>query len=92
VASEKDDVPVAAMAKRKGGALYVFGVGMRDRKTTATFTLEGRADGDIVEVLDENRTMAAKEGVFRDEFQPLDVHLYRVRAPAGTPGNQGGRQ
>lgn len=83
VASETKDVPVAVMAKQKDGALYVFAVGMRDGSTTAEFALSGRSGADTVEVLDENRTLAANGGVFKDRFAPWDAHRYRIRA---TPG------
>ena len=42
VVSSRPDVPVAAMARRHGGATYVFAVGMRDAPTEATFTLAAR--------------------------------------------------
>jgi hypothetical protein len=31
-----------------------------------------------VEVLGENRTIVSKKGVFRDDFEQWDVHLYRI--------------
>ena len=84
VASENTELPIAVMAKQKDGALYLFAVGMRDGRTTATFTLAGSAGADTVEVLDENRTLAAKDGVFQDRFAPWDAHLYRLKAASAT--------
>ena len=78
VVCEPKEIPVAAMSKQKDGALYLFAVGMRDGKTTATFRLKSPSGGEPVEVLDENRTLAAKDGVFTDQFAPWDAHLYRI--------------
>jgi hypothetical protein len=76
VKSSSEDVPVAAMVRRHGGAVYVFAVGMRNGKTTASITLpvmKGKA-----EVLHEKRTLQVMDGVFRDTFEPWDVHLYKI--------------
>ena len=83
VGSENPGVPIAVMAKRTSNALYLFAVGMRDGKTTATFTLRGLAGAPKVEVLDENRTLDTENGVFRDDFQPWDAHLYRIATAPG---------
>jgi hypothetical protein len=80
VASENEDVPVAAMAKQADNALYLFAVGMGDGKTTAKFTLKNFTSGQAVEVLDENRTLTAKNGVFADNFGSWAVHLYRIES------------
>jgi hypothetical protein len=32
------------------------------------------------EVIDEGRTLDVSDGVFRDTFQPWDVHLYKIKA------------
>jgi hypothetical protein len=63
-------------------AWYVFAVGMGEGKTTAKFSLKNFAGGQPVEVLDENRTLAARDGGFTDTFEPWAVHLYCIkRAP-----------
>jgi hypothetical protein len=36
-----------------------------------------------VEVLEENRTLNTQNGVFRDDFQPWDAHVYRIAAAPG---------
>jgi hypothetical protein len=79
VASSAAAVPVEAVAKRRDGSTYVFAVGMRDGTTTATFTVAGLTGTAKAEVLGEDRTVDVRDGVFRDEFAPWDVHLYRVR-------------
>ena len=83
VGSQNKDVPVDVMVKRTGDALYLFAVGMRDGKTTAAFTLRGLTGEAKVEVVDENRTLNAQDGVFRDDFQPWGAHIYRIAAAGG---------
>ena len=80
VRSENSDVPIAVMVKQHAGATYVFAVGMRDGATTATFTIGGIKEEKRIEVLGENRTRIAKDGVFTDRFGPWDVHLCRILA------------
>ncbi len=78
VSSENEDVPVAVMAKRHGGAVYLFAVGMRNGETAVTFSMRGLTGEKKVEVLGENREILLKNGVFKDKFEPWDVHLYRI--------------
>ncbi len=79
VASANTEVPVALMAKRHQGALYVFAVAMREGETTATFTIPGLAAGKTIEVEGENRTLKSTQGHFEDTFKPWDAHVYRVK-------------
>ena len=78
VSSSNEDVPVAIMAKKHDGAKYLFTVAMRGDKTTATFNLQ-HASINTVEVIGENRTINVKDGVFKDNFEAWDVHLYRTK-------------
>ena len=80
VRSDNSEVPIAMMVKRHKGATYLFAVGMREGVTMATFTLEGINAEKVVNVLGEDRMIAAKDGAFSDRFGPWDVHLYRVSA------------
>src|SRR5262249_24380324 len=73
VASSSKEVPVEAALRRLGGATYVFAVGMRAGKTTATFHLEGMTGTATARVLGEDRTLALKDGAFADAFGPWDV-------------------
>jgi hypothetical protein len=79
VSSSNEAVPVAIMAKKHDGATYLFAVGMRDDKTTATFTLQHAESVNTVEVIGENRTINVKDGVFKDDFNAWDVHLYKTK-------------
>jgi len=78
VASTNADAPVAVMVKRAGTATYLFAVMMRDRSTRASFTVPGLTGTRRIDVLDEDRTLRAVEGVFADTFLPWDVHLYHI--------------
>jgi hypothetical protein len=78
VSSENESVPVAVMAKRHGGAFYLFAVGMRNGETVAKFTVNGLTGEKKVEVLGENREILSKNGIFRDKFEAWDVHLFRI--------------
>jgi len=79
ISSSNNAVPVAIMAKKHDGAMYLFAAGMRGDKTTATFTLQHAEGVKTVEVIGENRTIALKDGVFKDDFKAWDVHLYRTK-------------
>jgi len=78
VTSSSADVPVATMVKKRDGVLHLFAVGMRDGRTQGRFALQGLSGRKTVEVLGENRTLESNDGVFTDDFQPWDVHLYRM--------------
>lgn len=84
VSSHNGAVPIATMVKRPDGAIYLFAVAMRDGSTTATFNVYGLTGSRTVEVLHENRTIVAKDGVFRDTFEAWDAHLYRIEGQNTT--------
>jgi hypothetical protein len=79
VESSAKDVPVEAILKRHGGATYVFSVGMRGAVTKGTFQIANLPGDATARVLGEERTIAVKNGVFSDVFEPWDVHLYEIR-------------
>jgi hypothetical protein len=78
ISSENEDVPVAVMAKSHQNVTYLFAVGMRNGRTNTTFTVHGLTEEKDVEVLGESRTIISENGVFKDGFEPWDVHLYRI--------------
>ncbi len=80
VSSSNEAVPVDMMAKKHDGGMYLFAAGMRGNKTTATFTLQHDESVNTVEVIGENRTINVNDGVFKDDFEAWDVHLYRTMA------------
>jgi len=83
VTSNDADIPVAVMLKQHGGVTYLFAVAMREGRTRARFTVRGLTGGRVVQVLGEGRRLSAGEGIFEDEFQPWDVHLYRITPATG---------
>lgn len=78
VESSRPDVPVAVMMKRAGAVTYLFAVAMRGAETEARFSLPGLTGTTEVRVLDEDRTLAARDGRFHDAFRAWDVHLYAI--------------
>lgn len=80
VRSSAEDTPIAWMCKRRGDAVYLFAVNLRDRPTRGTFLVrEPAADlgaSATATVLDEARVVTARHGEFSDDFKPYDVHLY----------------
>lgn len=75
--------PVEIMVKNHSGSIYVFAVAMRGDATSGTFAISGLTGTTSVEVLDENRTLTAVDGVFQDDFNGYGVHLYKVNTTAG---------
>ncbi len=82
VQSENSSVPVAIMVKRHADSTYLFAAGMRDGPTTAIFKLADAKSDKTVEVIGEHRTIAIQNGAFSDNFDPWDVHLYRLPVSA----------
>lgn len=78
--SSNEAVPVDFMVKNADGWLYVFAAAMRDGTTRATFKAFNIPDAATVEVIGEERTIDAKNGVFEDDFGSYGVHLYRVKS------------
>ena len=78
VESTRADVPIATMMKRDGAQIYVFAVAMRGQPTRARFIVSGVTGRQRVNVLDENRSLELADGAFTDDFEPWDVHLYRI--------------
>jgi hypothetical protein len=80
VESGAAEVPVVALAKRHGGATYLFAVAMREGETKAIFTLPGLPAQAKAEALGEDRALDVRAGRFEDAFKPYGVHLYRIGA------------
>jgi hypothetical protein len=79
VQSSALEVPIDAIAKRHGGATYVFAVAMREAPAKGTFQVRDLPAQAKAEVIGENRTVSVKNGRFEDDFGPYDVHLYKIR-------------
>jgi hypothetical protein len=78
VETDPPSVPVAVMVKRHDATRYLFTVAMQGKTVEATFRLADKTATGSVEVLDEDRQLPLQAGVFRDTFQPWEVHLYRM--------------
>ena len=68
-----------ATAKRgPKGDFYVFAVNTSKTEThTSRIQLPTRSSGEI-QVYRENRTVSVADGLLKDRFEPLDVHIYHV--------------
>jgi hypothetical protein len=60
---------------------------MRKGTPTATFTLRDFTGTSTVEVVGENRTITATNGVFQDAFTNWGVHIYKVATPGANTIN-----
>ena len=79
VESTAPDIPVDVLVKRWGGDTYVFAVPMRQGPTRARFEVAGLAGEGLVQVLGEERSIPVVDGRFEDDFDPYEVHLYRLQ-------------
>ncbi len=78
VESANPEVPVDALCKEHGGAVYVFAIAMQDGPAEARFTVAGLEGAGEVEVLGEDRKLPVTDGAFSDRFDGWGVHLYRI--------------
>ncbi|MBT5587391.1 MAG: hypothetical protein HOB49_10460 [Gemmatimonadetes bacterium] len=78
VATDPSEIPVDVMVREANGELYVFAVSMRQEAASATFSLVGGDERDLVEVVDEDRSLQLTQGSFTDHFTPYEVHIYRL--------------
>jgi RNA polymerase sigma factor (sigma-70 family) len=78
VESFEPDVAVAT-TRHWGGEAYVFAVGLRDTEAQVTMRIRGLKGELKATVLDENRSIAVKDGLLSDVFEPHAVHLYRIK-------------
>jgi hypothetical protein len=69
------------MGREWDGHVYLFALNLdMDRQGgPGTITLDGLKAGTPVEVVDEGRTITARDGGFQDDFGPLAVHIYQIR-------------
>ena len=73
-------VKLDVLAREHGGELYLFAVNYDEalKPAHAMIHVEGLRAGARVTVVDEERTLEAKDGSFSDAFAPLAVHIYKV--------------
>ncbi|WP_165234043.1 hypothetical protein [Aquisphaera insulae] len=68
---------VATLVKHRGDSTYVFAASLDEKPAEVRFRLTAGA-GELVELLDEARTLGAAAGCWSDRFKGYEVHLYRV--------------
>ncbi len=73
------ELPVDVMARKGEDGTYVFAVNLLRAEREAKISLPGLPAGAEIEVLGEDRKLAAQEASFSDSFGELEVHLYRVK-------------
>jgi hypothetical protein len=75
------NVKLDVMVRESGGETYLFAVNYDERmkQTKATIQVSELSAGATVTVVDEDRTIEASLGGFKDTWAPLAVHIYRVR-------------
>jgi hypothetical protein len=79
VTSSDPAAPIAWMQKRHANTTHLFAVNMRSRPTRGTFTGTTFSSAAAAEVLGEGRDLRLSGGGFADDFQPYEVHLYRLK-------------
>ena len=67
---------VTCLLKRHDGWSYILAVNAAAEPVSAALSAEGAVN---VEVLYENRAVAAADGCVKDDFAPFAVHIYRWR-------------
>jgi hypothetical protein len=81
VTSTNPEVPIHVMVKHYKGEVYLFAVAMKNAPTKGIFRVKGFRGSMAAEVIGENRQVAIVNGRLEDEFQPYDVHIYRIKQP-----------
>jgi hypothetical protein len=71
-------VPISAVVKEHGSALYVFAVGMENEPSTAQFAIRGVRNAEAA-VLNEGRSVGIRDGVLEDRFDGYGTHLYEIQ-------------
>ena len=87
--SSNPGVPIDTMVKRVDEINYVFSVSMRNGATTGTYYGPNFPPLAVAQVIGEDREIPITAGWFTDDFDPYEVHLYRIlsRFPGDTDGD-----
>lgn len=70
---------IDAMAKQYRSATYVFAVNTHPTPVKATVAVRGARKRAAVELVGEGKNYTASDRRFEAEFQPYEVHIFRVR-------------
>jgi hypothetical protein len=81
----ENDRLVSLSSRRFGCSIYIFAVSLTPNPLSIALSLADLGREQNVEVLDEDRSIAISNGVFRDSFEGYGVHLYKTSARACRP-------
>ncbi|MBL4774899.1 MAG: hypothetical protein JKY87_02415 [Mariprofundus sp.] len=75
-----NNVKLDVMAKERSGILSIFSVNYDEelRSATASIHVPWLKVGSKITVVDESRSIIAKQGHFNDTFSALAVHIYKI--------------
>jgi hypothetical protein len=79
IKSSSQVAPIKCIMKQHEGATYLFTVNMAREAARGAVELSGLPGATTVEALGEGRELSLDKGRFSDDFEPYDVHLYRIR-------------
>ncbi len=71
-------LPVSLLVKQYECSLYIFAGSKSRFPERQIFALDVPGFGNQIEVLDEDRSLIVTGGAFEDEFDPYEVHLYKI--------------
>ncbi len=75
---DKNENIRAIIKKSKAGDYLIASNLSRDETITAEF-FDKSIKGKVLNVYGEDRTIEIKKGRFKDQFKPLDVHIYKIK-------------
>lgn len=86
---EPRNAPVDLMVKQHEGQTYVFAVNHEPKTCEVHFNLPGVVSDKPVAVMFENRSVSADKTGWKDSFEPLAVHVYRLESAPRPRGPRG---
>ncbi|MCK5862364.1 MAG: hypothetical protein KAH38_07755, partial [Candidatus Hydrogenedentes bacterium] len=79
VLSVEKNKSILAIIKKSPLGTYVIAANLSQTETfQPALPVGNKYDGEIT-VYNENRSVSLKKGILKDEFKPLDVHIYKVK-------------
>jgi hypothetical protein len=73
-------MPLDMGVRKRDEILYLFAVESQGQAGSTVFEVPVIQEGSV-EVINEDRTLKIEKGQFSDDFQPWDVHLYKINLP-----------
>lgn len=75
---------ISMMVKSDTCAVYIFAGSKSRLPGAAHFKLAQSMENQMIDVLDEDRTIQLDAGGFKDSFGPYDTHIYRIARNKGA--------